>query len=81
MMLVYEKQPGMAKSFPSKWECSGGCVITYPFEWFERFKQYEFLILRQGGNLKKWLKNLEVDKKVMSRMKSKLIKKNGKQIN
>ena len=80
MNLKYDRHPGMSKLSPSKWECAD-CVIVYPFGWFERFTQYEFLVLRQGGSLNKWLKNLEVDKKIMLRMKSNLIKKNGRSIN
>ena len=80
MYLHYEQLPGFAQKVPSKWICNN-CVITYQHGWFGRFHQYEFLVLRKGGNLKKWLKNLKVNKKVMSIMKLKMIRKNGRQIN
>ena len=79
MYLKYEHLPGISQRIPSKYVCPN-CVITYQYEWFDRFIQYEFLVLRVNSTIKqfeKWLDNLEVDKKVMNRMKSKLIK-NGR---
>ena len=80
MYLKHDYLPGFAQKIPSKWVCSN-CVVTYQYGWFERFTQYEFLVLRSGATAKqfnKWLNNLERDKKFKNKLS--IIIKNGRKI-
>jgi len=81
MYLKFEKEPGMNVSVPVKYVCSGGCPINYQFEWFNRFTQHEFLVLREGDNINNWLKYLKKDKKSKYRIKYKIRNKDGRKTN